>query len=139
MRPVERSIRLATFCEVAKRRFASPSAIRSRRWTERRNLAEFVRLLQTVFEDALQVGASDVHLEPQDSGLLIRSRIDGLMQTQTQADKRIAAAGLEVDYRPPAEFATSKEPLAHIIRSLGHPRAGRRSGREVPRDCGTAG
>ncbi|MDP2007136.1 MAG: GspE/PulE family protein [Rubrivivax sp.] len=54
--------------------------------------APVVRLLQSVFEDAMQVGASDVHLEPQDSGLLIRSRIDGLMQTQMQADKRIAAA-----------------------------------------------
>jgi MSHA biogenesis protein MshE len=54
--------------------------------------APVVRLLQSVFEDALQVGASDVHLEPQEGGLLIRSRIDGLLQTQTQADKRIAAA-----------------------------------------------
>ncbi len=54
--------------------------------------APVVRLLQSVFEDALQVGASDVHLEPQESGLLIRSRIDGVLQTQTSADKRIAAA-----------------------------------------------
>jgi MSHA biogenesis protein MshE len=54
--------------------------------------APVVRLLQSVFEDALQAGASDVHLEPQESGLLIRSRVDGLLQTQTQADKRIAAA-----------------------------------------------
>jgi MSHA biogenesis protein MshE len=54
--------------------------------------APVVRLLQSVFEDALQVGASDVHLEPQEAGLLIRSRIDGLLQTQTQVDKRIAAA-----------------------------------------------
>ena len=54
--------------------------------------APVVRLLQSVFEDALQVGASDVHLEPQESGLMIRSRVDGVLQTQTQADKRIAAA-----------------------------------------------
>ena len=54
--------------------------------------APVVRLLQSVFEDALQVGASDVHLEPQEGGLLIRSRIDGVLQTQTNADKRIAAA-----------------------------------------------
>ena len=54
--------------------------------------APVVRLLQSVFEDALQVGASDVHLEPQEAGLLIRSRIDGVLQTQTSADKRIAAA-----------------------------------------------
>jgi MSHA biogenesis protein MshE len=54
--------------------------------------APVVRLLQSVFEDALQVGASDVHLEPQEGGLLIRSRVDGVLQTQTQADKRISAA-----------------------------------------------
>jgi MSHA biogenesis protein MshE len=54
--------------------------------------APVVRLLQSVFEDALQVGASDVHLEPQEAGLLIRSRVDGVLQTQTTADKRIAAA-----------------------------------------------
>jgi MSHA biogenesis protein MshE len=54
--------------------------------------APVVRLLQSVFEDALQVGASDVHIEPQENGLVIRSRIDGVLQTQTQADKRIAAA-----------------------------------------------
>lgn len=54
--------------------------------------APVVRLLQSVFEDATQAGASDVHIEPQESELLIRTRIDGVLQTQTQADKRIAAA-----------------------------------------------
>ena len=54
--------------------------------------APVVRLLESVFEDAVQVRASDVHLEPQENGLLIRSRIDGVLQTQTQADKRISAA-----------------------------------------------
>lgn len=54
--------------------------------------APVVRLLQSVFEDAVQVGASDIHIEPQDSGLVIRSRVDGVLQTQTQADKRIAGA-----------------------------------------------
>jgi MSHA biogenesis protein MshE len=54
--------------------------------------APVVRLLQSVFEDAIQLGASDVHLEPQESGLLIRSRVDGVLQTQTQADMRIAPA-----------------------------------------------
>jgi MSHA biogenesis protein MshE len=53
--------------------------------------APVVRLLQSVFEDAMQVGASDVHIEPQENGLAIRSRIDGVLQTQNQADKRIAA------------------------------------------------
>ncbi|PXW95567.1 MSHA biogenesis protein MshE [Sphaerotilus hippei] len=54
--------------------------------------APVVRLLQTVFEEASQVGASDVHLEPQERELLIRHRVDGVLQTQNHVDKRVAAA-----------------------------------------------
>lgn len=54
--------------------------------------APVVRLLQSLFEDATQAGASDVHIEPQESGLQVRVRVDGVLQTQTQADKRIGAA-----------------------------------------------
>lgn len=54
--------------------------------------APVVRLLQTVFEDALQVGASDVHIEPQEKHLAIRFRIDGVLHPQTQADLKIAPA-----------------------------------------------
>ncbi len=35
----------------------------------------------------------------------------------------MAVAAAAIGAMPPAEFATSQEPLAHIIRSLGHPRA----------------
>ena len=54
--------------------------------------APVVRLLQSMFEDATQLGASDVHIEPQESGLNIRVRVDGVLQSQTQADKRIGGA-----------------------------------------------
>ena len=54
--------------------------------------APVVRLLQSMFEDATQVGASDVHIESQETGLRIRVRVDGVLQTQTQADKRIGGA-----------------------------------------------
>ncbi len=54
--------------------------------------APVVRLLQTLFEDATQVGASDIHIEPMESSLQIRVRVDGVLQTQTQAEKRIGAA-----------------------------------------------
>lgn len=54
--------------------------------------APVVRLLQSLFEDATQVGASDVHIEPQESELQIRVRVDGVLQTQTQADKRVGPA-----------------------------------------------
>ena len=54
--------------------------------------APVVRLLQSLFEDAMQVGASDIHIEPQEGGLQIRVRVDGVLQTQTMADKRIGGA-----------------------------------------------
>ena len=54
--------------------------------------APVVKLLQSVFEDAVQVNASDVHFEPQEAGLQIRFRIDGALNPQTQADAKIAPA-----------------------------------------------
>lgn len=51
-----------------------------------------VKLLQTIFEDAMQVRASDIHIEPQETRLHIRFRIDGQMRLQTEADKKIATA-----------------------------------------------
>jgi MSHA biogenesis protein MshE len=53
--------------------------------------APVVRLLQSLFEDAIQVGASDVHIEPRETELQIRVRIDGVLQTQMMADKRIGS------------------------------------------------
>ena len=54
--------------------------------------APVVRLLQTVFEDAVGVRASDIHIEPQETRLIIRFRIDGLLHVQTEADMKIASA-----------------------------------------------
>ena len=54
--------------------------------------APVVKLLQTVFEDAIQARASDIHIEPQEKRLHIRFRIDGVLHLQTQADSKIASA-----------------------------------------------
>jgi len=54
--------------------------------------APVVKLLQTVFEDAIQANASDVHMEPQERSLRVRFRIDGILQVQTEADIKIASA-----------------------------------------------
>ncbi len=54
--------------------------------------APVVKLLQTIFEDAVQVRASDIHIEPQESKLHIRFRIDGMMHLQTKAELKIASA-----------------------------------------------
>jgi MSHA biogenesis protein MshE len=54
--------------------------------------APVVKLLQTVFEDATQARASDVHIEPQEKRLQIRFRIDGVLHLQTETDPKIASA-----------------------------------------------
>ncbi len=54
--------------------------------------APVVKLLQSLFEDATQVGASDIHIEPQENRLQMRFRIDGQLQPQAEADLRVAAA-----------------------------------------------
>jgi MSHA biogenesis protein MshE len=52
--------------------------------------APVVKLLQSVFDDAAQVRASDIHIEPQESRLQIRFRIDGVLHLQTETDIKIA-------------------------------------------------
>lgn len=54
--------------------------------------APVVKLLQSVFDDATQVRASDIHIEPQEKRLHIRFRIDGVLHLQTEADIKIAAS-----------------------------------------------
>jgi MSHA biogenesis protein MshE len=54
--------------------------------------APIVKLLQSVFDDATQVRASDIHIEPQADKLQIRFRIDGVLHLQTESDIKIAPA-----------------------------------------------
>ena len=54
--------------------------------------APVVKLLNTVFEEALKLHASDIHIEPQEKSLVIRFRIDGVLHVQTEADTKISTA-----------------------------------------------
>jgi MSHA biogenesis protein MshE len=54
--------------------------------------APVVRLLQSMFEDAVQVHASDIHIEPEESLLRVRQRIDGFLHEQIIDETRIASA-----------------------------------------------
>ena len=54
--------------------------------------APVVRLLRTVFEDAVKANASDIHIEPDEKVMRIRQRIDGVLQEQVMNEKRIASA-----------------------------------------------
>ena len=50
------------------------------------------KLLQSVFEDAVQMRASDVHIEPDENSLRIRQRIDGVLQESILKENKIASA-----------------------------------------------
>jgi MSHA biogenesis protein MshE len=54
--------------------------------------APVVKLLQKIFEEALNTKASDVHIEPDETVLRIRQRIDGVLVEHVMNEKRIAAA-----------------------------------------------
>lgn len=50
------------------------------------------RLLTSIFEDAVQARASDIHIEPDDGMLRIRQRVDGVLQENIIKEKNIASA-----------------------------------------------
>ncbi|MEX2353007.1 MAG: GspE/PulE family protein, partial [Gammaproteobacteria bacterium] len=52
--------------------------------------APVVKLLQSLFEDAVQIKASDIHIEPDETVLRIRQRVDGLLQEHVVDEVRIA-------------------------------------------------
>jgi MSHA biogenesis protein MshE len=54
--------------------------------------APVVKLLQSLFEDAVQIGASDIHIEPDETVVRIRQRLDGVLQEQVVDETNIASA-----------------------------------------------
>ncbi len=54
--------------------------------------APVAKLLQSIFEDAVQVGASDIHIEPDKEVIRIRQRVDGVLHEQEMKEIQIAPA-----------------------------------------------
>ena len=54
--------------------------------------APVVKLLGSLFEDAVQIGASDIHIEPDEEVLRIRQRVDGVLQEHIMDEVRISQA-----------------------------------------------
>lgn len=54
--------------------------------------APVVRLLQKLFEEAINQKASDIHIEPEERVLRVRQRVDGVLQERVMNEVRIAAA-----------------------------------------------
>ena len=47
--------------------------------TDEAGNAPVAKLLATIFEDAIKLRASDIHIEPDESVLRIRQRVDGVL------------------------------------------------------------
>ena len=83
------------------------------------------RLLQSIFEDAVQAKASDIHIEPEETSLRIRMRVDGVLQENVIQEKNIASAlvlrlklmsGLDIsEKRLPQDGRTSMRIKGHIV------------------------
>ncbi len=54
--------------------------------------APVVKLLHSLFEDAIQIKASDIHIEPDEKVIRIRQRVDGVLQEHIMDEIRIAPA-----------------------------------------------
>jgi MSHA biogenesis protein MshE len=54
--------------------------------------APVIRLIQSMFHDAVQVRASDLHIEPGEKTLRVRQRVDGNLQEQSIDGRRVASA-----------------------------------------------
>ena len=52
-------------------------------------LPPIVRLVNLILSNAASVGASDIHVEPQENGLLVRQRIDGLLREAMTVPKHL--------------------------------------------------
>lgn len=48
------------------------------------------KLLDSIFEDAVQIGSSDIHIEPENNLVRIRQRVDGVLQESIIEGRQIA-------------------------------------------------
>ncbi len=53
--------------------------------------APLVRLVNSIILQAAEDGASDIHFDPQDDALVVRSRVDGVLHELQRIPKRLAA------------------------------------------------
>ncbi|MDB1122868.1 GspE/PulE family protein [Vibrio algarum] len=82
-----------------------------------------VKLINSLFEDAVQVGASDIHIEPDANVLRLRQRIDGILHETLLTEVNIASA-LVLRLKLMANLDISEKRLPQDgrfnIRSKGH-------------------
>lgn len=53
-------------------------------------ISPVAKLLDSIFEDAVQIGSSDIHIEPESNLVRIRQRVDGVLQESIIEGRQIA-------------------------------------------------
>ncbi len=88
-----RTEEISSFAEELDKELGAPSfALADLAADEGQIDAPVIKLIQSLFEDAVQVNASDIHIEPDEKILRIRLRIDGILHEQIVKEKSIAPA-----------------------------------------------
>jgi hypothetical protein len=87
--------------------------------------APVVRLLQTIFRDATQLRASDIHIEPQDKQLVVRYRFDGKAVDLMDIAQPLMVVGTARDHISPWKsvykiHAKTNTNTTFILASGGH-------------------
>ena len=83
---------IASFAEKLGEEYADETDFELSALDDTTSDATVVKLLHSIFEDAVQVRASDIHIEPDENILRIRQRVDGVLQENTLNQVKIASA-----------------------------------------------
>ncbi|MBN1621465.1 MAG: type II/IV secretion system protein [Endomicrobiales bacterium] len=67
----------------------SLSDINFKDYDSKEKQAPIVKIVNTLIEEGIRQGASDIHFEPQESNVFVRYRIDGILQTKEVLPKEI--------------------------------------------------
>jgi len=84
---------------------------------EQAEVAPVMQLLQNIFADALELGSSDIHLEPEADGFRIRQRVDGFLQEQ-RVDNPIIFPALAIRLKLMADLDIAEKRLPQEGRFL---------------------
>lgn len=82
---------IATFAEALKQELKTETEVEKVEISSA-EAAPVVKLLDSIFEDAVQIGASDIHIEPDEHLLRIRQRVDGILDEHIVQGREIINA-----------------------------------------------
>ncbi|MFQ5469365.1 MAG: GspE/PulE family protein [Gammaproteobacteria bacterium] len=83
---------LSTIAEALGQEMSSDDTVDEAGADEDISSAPVVKLLHSIFTDAIRMNASDIHIEPGENELRIRQRVDGLLHEKVMPEKKIAPA-----------------------------------------------